>query len=338
MTNIFLDTLAGKLHATPPIWLMRQAGRYLPEYRAVRAQAGDFLSLCYSPKLATEVTLQAIRRFDFDAAILFSDILVVPHACGIAVSFVEGEGPKLEKLSQDQLLQPFDIQKLAPVYEAVSNIRAGLSSEKALIGFSGAPWTLMTYIAAGSGGDKQAAALNWLHQNPTTFHLNMDMLCEAIAQHCMAQIEAGAQTIQLFDSWAHALNEHDLLTCSVEPIRNIISKIHSKYPDIPVIIFPRGIAFENLKLFYTIGAQGISIGDSIQYSEIYAEKPQNIIFQGNLKPEILLENHNAIQEHVKIILNDNKNIPFIFNLGHGILPITPIENVHILIDAVRRGV
>jgi uroporphyrinogen decarboxylase len=314
--------------------MMRQAGRYLPEYREVRAKAGSFLGLCGNPELAAEVTLQPIRRFGFDAAIIFSDILTIPIALGHPVIF--DEGPKLAPLASVEGLERDPAKwrpSLAPVYEALRIAREGLSVDKALIGFAGAPWTLAVYLAGG-GNDEQKAARLWAYRDPDGFQLLIDLLVEAVAQHLLWQLEAGAQVVQLFDSWASGLPPDLFARFVVAPTKAIVDKIRAVKPDAKIIGFPRGATMAGLEAYAAAaGVNGISLDPSTDMT--WAVQKLGVTLQGNLDPLALIAGGEALRGAVQRILAATKNTPFIFNLGHGILPPTPIEHVHELVKLVR---
>lgn len=337
----FLEVLAGKAQIKPPLWLMRQAGRYLPEYRQVRAKAGSFLDLCYNPELAAEVTLQPIRRFGFDAAIVFSDILVVPHALGQHVEFQEGEGPKLNpitgagqisRLSRENAGGRFDL-----VYEAVARIVSGLGGQTPLIGFCGAPWTVASYMVEGGGSPDQRAAKLLAYRDPQAFKALLDLLVETSSAYLIGQIEAGVQSLQIFDSWAGSLADNDFTSFAIEPTAEIVKRVKSAYPSVPIIGFPRGSSanFER----YIIGTGIDALGcDTASPLDLMADMQSRLPVQGNLDPLLLLSGGDAMERRVKAILSRLSPKPFVFNLGHGILPETPIENVEKLTRLVRAGV
>ena len=337
MKCLFLDVINGaRPEGSPPLWMMRQAGRYLPEYREVRAKAGSFLGLCGNPELAAEVTLQPIHRFDFDAAIIFSDILTIPIALGHSVVF--DEGPKLAPLASVEGLER-DPDKwrpvLAPVYEALRIARAGLSADKALIGFAGAPWTLAVYLAGG-GNDEQKAARLWAYRNPVGFQQLIDLLVEAVAQHLIWQLEAGAQVVQIFDSWASGLPPDLFARYVVAPTKAIVEKIRAAKPDAKIIGFPRGATMAGLADYTaTTGVNGISLDPSTDMT--WAVEKLGVTLQGNLDPLALVAGGDALGSAVGDILMATKGASFIFNLGHGILPPTPIDHVHALVKLVRGG-
>lgn len=342
--KVFLRALQGDVSAIPPVWLMRQAGRYLPEYRETRAQAGGFLNLVYNPALAAEVTLQPLRRYRFDAAILFSDILVIPQALGQALRFTTGEGPQLDALSGAAdlaRLDPHNIDKtLAPVYETVATIRAGMQregfSDTALIGFAGAPWTIACYMAEGQGSRDFLAAKTWAYRDPAGFDQLIAIITDATIHYLSRQIEAGAEAVQLFDSWAGCADEMQFLRYVVAPAKRIVAALSARFPHIPVIGFPRGAGAQ-----YEIYAQntGVSaLGLDTQVPVAQAKQLQkHIPVQGNLDPAALLAGGRALDEAVDRIRDGLAGGAHIFNLGHGIIKETPPENVTRLIDRVRRA-
>ncbi|NIK88180.1 uroporphyrinogen decarboxylase [Rhizomicrobium palustre] len=345
MSCLFLDVLNGKsLEKAPPLWLMRQAGRYLPEYRETRAKAGSFLKLCGNPELASEVTLQPIRRFDFDAAIIFSDILTVPIALGHPVTF--DEGPKLPALTPSreavEALERDPAQwmpRLAPVYEALALTRDSLAPEKALIGFAGAPWTLAVYMAGG-GNDEQKAARLWAYRDPESFSALIGLLVDCVSQHLIWQIEAGAQVVQLFDSWAEGLPFDLFAEYVAKPAAQVVEKVRAAKPDVKIIGFPRAANMDGLQHYAGVsGVDGISIAPSTSASWAVEHLGVNFgkTIQGNLDPLALIAGGEALKSRVEAILAATKGKPFIFNLGHGILPPTPIEHVHELVKLVRGG-
>ncbi|HEX6958035.1 MAG TPA: uroporphyrinogen decarboxylase [Ferrovibrio sp.] len=335
----FLRTLAGLPSSRPPLWLMRQAGRYLPEYREIRAKAGSFLELCYSPELATEVTLQPIRRFGFDAAILFADILLVPQALGQGLAFRENEGPVLEAIrTAGELvrLDPKGIhQKLAPVYEAVSRIKAGLPKDCALIGFAGAPWTVATYMLEGRGSSDHAAAKTWAFGNPAGLDTLMEILIEATAAYLERQIEAGAEAVQLFDTWAGVLPEQEFRRFCIEPARRIIGRLKDKYPQVPVIAFPRGAGVLYDGYAAATGADVLGLDYTVPLGWARDHLWPKTVLQGNLDPRLLVVGGPALAEGVHRLLRSFPERRFIFNLGHGIVPETPIRHVEELVRLVK---
>jgi uroporphyrinogen decarboxylase len=325
----------------PPIWLMRQAGRYLPEYRELRAKAGSFWDLCNSPKLATEVTLQPIRRFAFDAAIVFSDIMTVPVALGCAVAIKEAEGPVLTPVTSAAGLVHDRArweETLAPVYETLTRVRAGLDQQTSLIGFAGAPWTLATYLAAGRGRDEQRAAKLWAYRDPESFAALVDILGECVAFHLIKQLEAGADVVQLFDSWASALTSSGFERWVVAPTKKIVSQVRHVYPKAKIIGFPRATTLAGYELYAReTGVDAVSIDTSAPIPWIRASLSPHASVQGNLDPITLVAGGNALDDSVDEILAGLKGKAFIFNLGHGVLQETPIAHVERLVTRVRSA-
>jgi len=330
--------LNGSAEKIPPVWLMRQAGRYLPEYRKLRAEAGSFWTMALTPKYAAEVTLQPIRRFGFDAAILFSDILTVPEALGQKVTFTEGEGPSLAPVTS---VQGFNLDRaqwaayFEPVYEALRLTRAGLPAETALLGFAGAPWTLATYLAAGVGGDEQKAAKLWAYRDPQGFAALLDILGECVAFHLIRQLDAGADAVQIFDSWASGLPEAAYSQWVVDPTRKVVDAVRAARPKAKIIGFPRASTLAGYTLYaVATHVDAVSVDTSAPWSwmEGFAlAKP----LQGNLDPLALVAGGTALDEAVDEILAAMAGKPHIFNLGHGILPETPIAHVEQLLKRIR---
>ncbi|MER2536700.1 MAG: uroporphyrinogen decarboxylase [Rhizobiaceae bacterium] len=332
-----LDVLRGASAFPPPIWMMRQAGRYLPEYRATRAKAGSFLDLCYNPELAAEVTLQPIRRFGFDAAILFSDILVVPHALGRDLRFEEGRGPLLTPI------QPGEISglsaagfhaHLAPVYETVRRLRRDLPQSTTLIGFCGAPWTVATYMIAGHGTPDQSPARLFSHRHPDEMRRLIDTLADCSAEYLVRQIEAGADAVQIFDSWAGVLDQDGFRRWCVEPIARIVRRVHELYPDVPVIAFPRGAGARYATFRAETGANAIGLDWTVPFGLAQAVQAEGAI-QGNLDPQRLLAGGSALENGIDAILQALGKGPLVFNLGHGITPDTPVAHVEAMVARVR---
>lgn len=333
-----VQNLSGQATDTPPVWLMRQAGRYLPEYRETRAKAGGFLNLCYTPELAAEVTLQPIRRYGFDAAILFADILLVPDALGVDVGFVKGEGPKLSTTTSasdvEKLKSPQDIHDtLAPVYETVRILRNELPEETALIGFAGAPWTVATYMIAGEGTKDQAPARRWIYEDFAGFMSLITLIEEATIAYLSEQIKAGAEVIKLFDSWAGALPYDYIEPVSIAPMRRIAAALKAEHPHVKVIAFPRGIGgaypLANVEEF-----DGIAI--DAQTSLDWAKtKLAPKCLQGNLDPMTLVVGGDVMKQEALKILREMRGGPFIFNLGHGITPEANPDHVHELLEIIR---
>jgi len=325
----------------PPIWLMRQAGRYLPEYRALRTKAPSFLDFCFTPDLAVEATLQPIRRFGFDAAIMFSDILVIPHALGQAVRFAEGHGPLLEPIRSAADMQRLSAlglrDRLAPVFETLRRLSAELPAQTTLIGFAGAPWTVASYMIEGAGGSDFVNAKRMAYGEPQLFAGLIDLLVESTIDYLTAQIEAGAEVLQLFDSWSGALAEPERRRWSLEPLTRITQRLKALHPEIPVILFPRGAGLLYGDFARTSGAAGLSLDSSLPLDWAAAELQPHLAVQGNLDPILLLTGGAALDREVKRILAGLGDGRFIFNLGHGILPETPIAHVERLLELVRKG-
>jgi uroporphyrinogen decarboxylase len=316
---------------------MRQAGRYLPEYRKTRAQAGSFLDLCYTPDLATEVTLQPIRRFGFDAAILFSDILVVPDAMGQKVWFEEGAGPRLSPIMGAADLRTLSTthvrERLAPVYETASRVADALPSDTALIGFAGAPWTVAAYMVEGHGSRDFAAARQWALTEPETFGRMIEMLVEATTEHLSAQVEAGATAVQIFDSWAGSLSAADFARWGIRPTADIVRRLKMKHPAVKVIGFPRGCGARAAEYAAATGVDAVSIDQATVPER--ARDDLRCAVQGNLDPVLLMAGGTAMAEEVAHLRRVFAGRPFVFNLGHGVLPATPPENVAELVRLVR---
>ena len=340
-TKPLLRALAGEVLTTPPIWMMRQAGRYLPEYRATRARAGDFLALCYTPELAAEVTLQPIRRFGFDAAILFADILLVPQALGADLWFVEGEGPRLTTISDqsgvDALKPADDIhQKLAPVYETLRIVAGGLPGEVALIGFAGMPWTVATYMIAGRGTPDQGPAHALKSTNRAVFEALMERIEAATIAYLLEQIQAGAEVIKLFDSWAGSLKGADFDRYALAPAARIIAALKARHPEIPVIAFPREAGERYCGFATASGADCIALDTSVAQDWAADNVQAEVCVQGNLDPGLLVTGGLEMNQEVKRIVAAFRGGPHIFNLGHGITPDADPDNVARMIAAVRE--
>lgn len=333
-----LDTIRGKTAQRPPIWIMRQAGRYLPEYREVRAKAESFLNLCYTPELASEVTLQPLRRFDLDAAILFSDILVLPDALGQHVAFEKGQGPVLEPLVKSHLstLDPGRVSgHLQPVFETLSKVKAALAPDKTLIGFCGAPWTVATYMIGGRGSADQAAARLFALQEPDAFRALMDVLVEASISYLVGQLKAGADVVQLFESWALNLDEIAFDNHVIDPNRRIVAGVRAAFPDAPIIGFPRGAAGMIPRYVEKTGVDAVGLDFSMPVGMANAILPAGFPVQGNLDPLRLMAGGVQMEMRVREIVEGFSGRPHIFNLGHGIVPDTPIDHVARLVDLVK---
>src|SRR6185312_5704949 len=316
---------------------MRQAGRYLPEYRELRAKAGSFWTMCNDPVMATEITLQPIRRFDFDAAIIFSDILTVPFALGRTVKFEENIGPTLDAVSSaDGLEQDPAIwhQKLSPAYETLALVRAKLSTGTSLLGFAGAPWTLATYMAAGRGGDEQKAAKLWGYRDPKSFEALLNVLGDCVAAHLIAQIDAGADAVQIFDSWASGLPADAFAHWVVAPTKRIVEKVRAAKPYAKIIGFPRATTLQGYERYAReTGVDGISVDTSAPQDWM---SELDIPVQGNLDPLLLLTGGSVMEDAVDTLVDAMRGKPFIFNLGHGVLKETPPEHVAALVARVRK--
>jgi uroporphyrinogen decarboxylase len=338
-TKPFLEVLSGRRQAVPPVWMMRQAGRYLPEYREVRARAGGFLDLCFTPELAAEVTLQPIRRFNFDAAIIFSDILVVPHALGREVRFEIGEGPRLDPLDTREKIATLaphaDFGKLEPVYEALRRVRRELDPKIALTGFCGAPWTVATYMVAGQGTPDQAPARMMAYRDPEAFAKIIDVLVENSIHYLVGQLKAGADALQIFDTWAGVLPPREFRRWSIEPTRRIVEGVRKHMPDAKIIGFPRGAGALLPEYVEAIGVDAVSI-DWTAEPNLIRERVQNlVVIQGNLDPLALIAGGAALDHAVDDVLANYAAGRLIFNLGHGIQPETPIAHVDRMLKRVR---
>jgi uroporphyrinogen decarboxylase len=345
MTKPLLRALAGEPVWPPPIWLMRQAGRYLPEYRAIRATVPDFIALCTTPALASEVTLQPIRRFNFDAAILFSDILILPWALGQGLTFNEGEGPALPPIRDEAGFRALDPslveEKTAPVMETVRLTRAGLAREgfgrTALIGFAGAPFTVACYMVEGSGSRDFAATRSMAYQNPSLFNRIIDLLVDTTVTYLSAQADAGAEVLMLFDSWAGVLTSEQFRRYAIEPAKRIVAALRETHPHVPVIGFPRmaGLSIEAYAL--ETGVSGVGLDTSMDLTSAAPLLPKSVAAQGNLDPLALVAGGRAMATETQAILDAMRGRPFIFNLGHGIVPQTPPEHVAALVEMVRAS-
>jgi uroporphyrinogen decarboxylase len=341
VTKPLLSVLAGRSEIIPPVWLMRQAGRYLPEYRAIRARTENFLDLCFDPVRAAEVTLQPIRRFGFDAAILFSDILVVPHALGQRVTFVEGEGPRLDALENPDALKrlgrEIDHTRLAPVYETITRVEQELPPAVALLGFCGAPWTVATYMIAGRGTPDQYPARLFAYRHPEAFAQLIDLLIEASIAYLVRQFAAGVDAVQIFDTWAGILPADEFQKWCVEPAARIVARVRKQVPGARIIAFPRGAGTKLERYLDDVAANAIGLDWMVDLGfarkHIQTQRP----VQGNLDPLILLAGGAVLDRAIDEILETLSQGPFIFNLGHGVLPETPIAHVERLVARVRRG-
>ena len=336
-----LQPFAGKVATPPPIWFMRQAGRHLPEYQDVRARAGSFLDLCYTPKLAAEVTLQPVRRYGLDAAIVFSDILVVPHALGQKVEFLEGSGPRLEAIrTQDDLarLNPSATRiKFERVFEVVAEVRQRLPNDVALIGFCGAPWTVATYMVGGGRTQDQADAKRFLRTDAAAFGELIGLLVDTAVEYLAGQVAAGADVLQIFDTWAGRLSGDEFVRWVIEPTKAIVAKVKERHPAVPIIGFALGAGASLAAYAAETGVEGVSCDATVPLDFIARELSGNVVVQGNLDPLLLVAGGLEMQRQAERILAALANDPFIFNLGHGILPQTPPQNVAQLVKLIREG-
>jgi len=323
----------------PPFWFMRQAGRYLPEYRELRAKAGDFLQLCYTPDMAAEVTLQPIRRYSMDAAILFADILLIPDALGQSLAYREGEGPVLEPIRDRAGLDKLGMgslhDRLGPVYETVSRVAGALPDDTALIGFAGAPWTVACYMVEGHGSSDFAQPRLWALRDPDGFAALIDLVVRSTVEYLSRQIEAGAETVQLFDSWAGVLSEDQFEKWSIGPTRQIVGALKAKHPDVPVIGFPRGAGAKIPAYVEATGVDAVALDTSVPMGWATQALGGGVTMQGNLDPLSLVSGGEAMERQARAILKAAAGAPFIFNLGHGIVQQTPPEHVAALCDLLK---
>jgi len=337
MPGLLLDTLNGRRADKVPMWLMRQAGRYLPEYRELRAAKGGFLDLVYDSDAATEITLQPIRRFGFDGAILFSDILIVPHALGQGLEFLAGEGPKLSPRLLDSKLESFTAapERFDPIYQTVRSCRAQLPDDVTMLGFAGSPWTVATYMVAGEGSRDQHETRALAYRDPVLFQLIIDVITDVTVSYLRGQIEAGAEAIQLFDSWAGSLAPDEFERWVIAPNSAIVDALKQSHPGVPVIGFPKG-AGEKLPAYAReTGVGAVGVDETLDPLWVNANLPEGMPVQGNLDPLLLLAGGDALVERAQLILKVFSARPHVFNLGHGIGQFTPIEHVEQLIATVR---
>jgi uroporphyrinogen decarboxylase len=334
-----VTVLDGTAAAVPPVWMMRQAGRFLPEYRAVRVKAGSFWTMCMDPEMAAEVTLQPVRRFGMDAAILFSDILVIPYALGGEVRFEENVGPLLTryadiaKVERDPAVWA---EKLAPVYETLKRVAAALEPETALLGFAGAPWTLATYLAEGRGSPDQRAAKLWGYREPESFAKLLDLLADCVAAHLVRQLEAGADAVQIFDSWASGVTEQGFADWVIRPTKRIVSAVRAAVPGARIIGFPRATTQSGYERYAAeTGVNAVSIDTATPMGWAAKTLGPKLAVQGNLDPLLLLAGGEALDRGVDAILEATRGVPHIFNLGHGVVPETPPEHVGRVLARIR---
>ena len=334
-----LNVLRGKQEAIPPIWLMRQAGRYLPEYRALRAEKGGFLALAYDSDAACEITLQPIRRFGFDGAILFSDILVIPHAMGQDLWFETGEGPRLAPRLAESQLEDFvpAPERLAPVIDTVRKVSAGLPSETTFLGFAGSPWTVATYMVHGQGSKDQAEARRMAHAEPERFGALIEAIISATVDYLGDQIDAGVDAVQLFDSWAGSLSPAQFEKWVIAPNAEIVRRLKACNPNAVIIGFPKGAGGKLAAYAEGTGVDALGLDETVDPHWANRELPKGLPVQGNLDPLALIAGGDVLKDAVENILSAFEDRPHIFNLGHGILPDTPIENVELLLNLVRKA-
>jgi uroporphyrinogen decarboxylase len=339
--KLLVRALKGETLKIPPVWLMRQAGRYLPEYRAVRKNARNFLHFCYTPDLAVEVTLQPIRRYDFDAAIMFCDILVIPDALGQQVEFKEGEGPVLEPVRSLEDIRALSahgvLDHLSSVFEVLSRLRKELPDDKTLIGFAGAPWTVAIYMVEGRGGTLGERARIWAYQNPESFSQLIDLLVEVTTSYLIKQIDHGAEVLQLFDTWSGLLAEDQFQRWVIEPTKRIIDGVHTVHPDVPIIGFAKGSGLLVEDYVNKTGVAGISLDSNVPLSWAKKVLQPQVTVQGNLDNQLLVAGGDQLEIGVRNILANLGAGPFIFNLSHGIVPQTPPEHVARVVDCIRSA-
>ena len=337
MPGLLLDCLKGKRTDKSPMWLMRQAGRYLPEYRALRAEKGGFLDLVYDSEAAAEVTIQPLRRFGFDGAILFSDILIVPHAMGQGLEFLAGEGPKLSPRLLDVDLDSFTPQweRFDPVYETVRLCRAQLGDDVTMLGFAGSPWTVATYMVAGEGSRDQHETRALAYRDPARFQAIIDAIADCTVTYLRGQIDAGAEAVQLFDSWAGSLAPDEFERWVIAPNAKIVAALKATHPDTPIIGFPKGAGAKLPDYAQKTGVDAVGLDETVDPSWAHAALPPEMPVQGNLDPLLLLAGGERLRVRIEAILAAFSDRPHIFNLGHGIGQHTPIEHVEALVAAVR---
>lgn len=334
-----LDVLDHQRRMPPPVWMMRQAGRYLPEYRALREKVDDFLKLCLTPELASEITLQPVRRFGLDAAILFCDILIVPHALGQSVRFGAGGGPQLDRIADRnglaRLRHELDHEQLAPVYQTIAEVKARLAPEVTLLGFCGAPWTVASYMVAGSGVVDQQPARLFAYTDPDGFGQLIDQLVDASASYLIRQFQAGADAVQIFDTWAGILPRRELERWCIEPTRRLIAEVRRQVPGARIIAFPRGIGTNLVRYVEEVPIDAIGLDWTVDPVLVRDAIQWRVPVQGNLDPLVLVAGGEALDRAIDRILEAFSDGPFIFNLGHGILPQTPVAHVERMLARVR---
>lgn len=335
-----LQTFKGVRKNPPSIWLMRQAGRYLPEYQDIRSQQSDFLSMCYNPDIACEVTLQPIRRFHFDAAIIFSDILVIPDALGQKVRFKPDHGPILEPVLSELFIENLCSKDLSltPVYEAIKMVKKGIPESCTLIGFAGTPWTLATYMIEGGKTNDFAVCLSWIREKPNLLKKLLDGLVYHVSNHLINQINAGAEAVQIFDTWGNIVPEENVETLVIQPFQAIVQNIRKVFPDVPIVYYSRGLSQHYKKTVGSLTNVVLGIDHLTPIETIKANLPKNIPIQGALSPDVLQAGGEPLRVKTQEILTSFADHPLVFNLGHGILPSTPLDHVYQLVDYVRNFV
>jgi len=338
MPGPLLETLRGANVQPRPTWLMRQAGRYLPEYRALRQAKGGFLELVYDSDAAAEITLQPIRRFGFDGAILFSDILIVPYAMGQKLEFLAGEGPRLSPRLAESALASLvaDPSRLAPIYETVAKVKAQLGPETTLLGFAGSPWTIATYMVAGEGSRDQHVTREYAYRDPAVFQAIVDAIVAVTVEYLSGQIAAGAEAVQLFDSWAGSLSPAQFERWVIAPNATIAAEIHRRYPGVPVIGFPKGSGEKLAAYARETGVDAVGIDETLDPLWVANNLPENLPVQGNLDPLLLIAGGEELERQAIRVLEAFAGRPHVFNLGHGIGQTTPIANVEHLLSVVRQ--
>jgi uroporphyrinogen decarboxylase len=336
--KLLLSVLKGKKADRTPVWLMRQAGRYLPEYRELRADRGGFLELVYDSAAAAEITLQPIRRFGFDGAILFSDILIIPYALGQDLRFEAGEGPRLSPTLVDAALTSLEAApgRLEAIYRTVENVKRGLPPEVTFLGFAGSPWTVATYMVAGRGSKEQAEARRFAYRDPAAFQQVIDAIASLTVDYLSGQIVAGVDAVQLFDSWSGSLAPAQFEQWVIAPTRRIVAELKQRHPDIPVIGFPKGAGGKLGHYARETGVDAIGIDETVDPRWAARELPEGLPVQGNLDPLALIAGGEALESAARSIISAFEDRPHVFNLGHGILPDTPIAHVEQLLQLVRQ--
>ena len=340
--KLLIDSLEGKVTKRPPFWFMRQAGRYLPEYRELRAKTGGFIDLCLSKSASTEVTLQPMKRFDPDAAILFSDILIVPYGLGMGVRFEEGRGPILDAVHDREGVEKLSLHKdwsrIESTYETVDSVKSQLPQDKTLIGFSGSPWTVATYMVEGRSSKDYAIVKGWAYREPEEFGRLIKLLVEATIKHLSLQIDAGVDVIKIFDTWAGVLSPDEFRKWVIEPSSEICSEIKRRYPNVRIIGFPKGVGIGYVDYVKAVDVDGVAIDTSV--APIWAANALQgqVTVQGNLDPIVLIEGGEKMIEQSRNIRKNLENGPFIFNLGHGVLPSTPVKNLVQLAEFLKKPI